>query len=80
VVLIPNFPLVPMTILSQVLNGVLLPFVLYFMLKLINNKTLMGKHVNSRWFNIVAYATAVIVVGLTVVMLWQQLASLHSGS
>ncbi len=71
VVLIPNFPLVTMTILSQVLNGVLLPFVLYFMLKLINNKDLMGKHTNSRWFNAVAYATAVIVVGLTVVMLWQ---------
>jgi Mn2+/Fe2+ NRAMP family transporter len=62
-----------------VLNGVLLPFVLYFMLKLINNKQLMGKHVNSRWFNVVAYATAVIVIGLTVVMLWQQLSSLHGG-
>ncbi len=37
-----------MTILSQVLNGVLLPFVLYFMLKLINNKALMGKHTNSQ--------------------------------
>jgi len=73
VVLIPNFPLVTMTILSQVLNGVLLPFVLYFMLKLVNNKALMGKHTNSRWFNVVAYATAVIVVGLTVVMVWQQL-------
>jgi NRAMP (natural resistance-associated macrophage protein)-like metal ion transporter len=73
VVLIPNFPLVTMTILSQVLNGVLLPFVLYFMLKLVNNKALMGKHTNSRWFNIVAYATTVIVVGLTVVMVWQQL-------
>jgi Mn2+/Fe2+ NRAMP family transporter len=73
VVLIPNFPLVTMTILSQVLNGVLLPFVLYFMLKLINNKALMGRHTNSRWFNVVAYATTVIVVGLTVVMVWQQL-------
>jgi NRAMP (natural resistance-associated macrophage protein)-like metal ion transporter len=73
VVLIPNFPLVTMTILSQVLNGVLLPFVLYFMLKLVNNKQLMGKHTNSRWFNFVAYATTVIVIGLTVVMLWQQL-------
>jgi NRAMP (natural resistance-associated macrophage protein)-like metal ion transporter len=73
VVLIPNFPLVTMTILSQVLNGVLLPFVLYFMLKLINNKSLMGKHTNSHWFNVVAYATTVIVVGLTVVMVWQQL-------
>jgi Mn2+/Fe2+ NRAMP family transporter len=73
VVLIPNFPLVTMTILSQVLNGVLLPLVLYFMLKLINNKELMGEHTNSAWFNIVAWATAIIVVGLTVVMLWQQL-------
>jgi NRAMP (natural resistance-associated macrophage protein)-like metal ion transporter len=76
VVLIPNFPLVPMTILSQVLNGVLLPFVLYFMLKLINNKALMGHYTNSRWFNIVAWLTAVIVVGLTLVMLWQQIAQL----
>jgi NRAMP (natural resistance-associated macrophage protein)-like metal ion transporter len=73
VVLIPKFPLVTMTILSQVLNGVLLPFVLYFMLKLINNKALMGKHTNSHWFNVVAYGTTVIVVGLTVVMVWQQL-------
>jgi Mn2+/Fe2+ NRAMP family transporter len=75
-VLIPNFPLVTMTILSQVLNGVLLPFVLYFMLKLINNKDLMGKHTNSHWFNVVAYATAVIVVGLTVVMLWQSVSGM----
>jgi Mn2+/Fe2+ NRAMP family transporter len=74
VVLIPNFPLVTMTILSQVLNGVLLPFVLYFMLKLI--KALMGKQTNSRWFNVVAWSTAVIVVGLTVVMLWQQMSGM----
>jgi NRAMP (natural resistance-associated macrophage protein)-like metal ion transporter len=73
VVLIPNFPLIKMSILSQVLNGVLLPFVLYFMLKLVNNKALMGKHTNTRWFNVVAWATTVIVVGLTVVMLWQTL-------
>jgi NRAMP (natural resistance-associated macrophage protein)-like metal ion transporter len=73
VVLIPNFPLVTMTILSQVLNGVLLPFVLYFMLKLVNNKELMGEHTNSTWFNVVAWATTIIVVGLTLVMLWQQL-------
>jgi Mn2+/Fe2+ NRAMP family transporter len=73
VVLIPNFPLVTMTILSQVLNGVLLPFVLYFMLRLINNKELMGKYTNSSWFNVVAYTTAVIVIVLTVVMVWQQI-------
>jgi NRAMP (natural resistance-associated macrophage protein)-like metal ion transporter len=73
VVLIPNFPLIKMSILSQVLNGVLLPFVLYFMLKLVNNKALMGKHTNPQWFNVVAWATTVIVVGLTVIMLWQTL-------
>jgi len=77
VVLIPHFPYIKMIILSQVLNGVLLPFVLYFMLQLINNKELMGKHTNSRWFNIVAWATTVIVVGLSVVMMWQQI---HGGS
>jgi Mn2+/Fe2+ NRAMP family transporter len=43
------------------------------MLKLINDKTLMGKHTNSHWFNVVAWATTVIVIGLTVVMLWQTL-------
>jgi len=71
VVLIPNFPLVTMTILSQVLNGVLLPFVLYFMLRLINKKELMGKYTNSPWFNVIAWSTAVIVIGLSLVMMWQ---------
>jgi Mn2+/Fe2+ NRAMP family transporter len=80
VVLIPNFPLVTMTILSQVLNGVLLPFVLYFMLKLVNNKALMGKHTNSRWFNWIAYATTVIVIGLTVVLVWQQVHQMMGGA
>ena len=60
-------------VIFGVLNGVLLPFVLYFMLKLVNNKALMGRHTNSTWFNVVAWATTVIVIGLTVVMLWQQL-------
>jgi NRAMP (natural resistance-associated macrophage protein)-like metal ion transporter len=76
VVLIPNFPYVKMIVLSQVLNGILLPFVLYFMLRLINNKTLMGKHTNRLWFNVVAYATAVIVVGLSVMLFWFQI---HGG-
>ena len=76
VVLIPHFPLVMMTILSQVLNGVLLPFVLYFMLKLVNNKRLMGDHTNSAWFNWTAWASTVIMVGLTLMMLWQQVAQL----
>ena len=69
VVLIPNFPLVKITILSQVLNGVLLPVVMIFMLRLINKHELMGKHTNSHWFNWVAWATAAIVIGLSLVMI-----------
>ena len=71
VVLLPRFPMVAMTILSQVLDGILLPFVLIFMLRLINKRELMGTYVNSRWFNVVAWATTVIVIGLTMVMVWQ---------
>jgi Mn2+/Fe2+ NRAMP family transporter len=53
--------------------------VLYIMLKLVNNNALMGRHTNSRWFNAVAWATTVIVIGLTVVMVWQQLHSVVAG-
>jgi NRAMP (natural resistance-associated macrophage protein)-like metal ion transporter len=76
VVLIPNFPLVPMAILSQVLNGVLLPIVLIFMLKLINRKELMGTWTNNLWLNLVAWTTAVVVIGLTAVMLWNSIQGL----
>jgi NRAMP (natural resistance-associated macrophage protein)-like metal ion transporter len=72
VVLIPNFPLVRIVILSQVLNGVLLPVIMIFMLKLINKHELMGEHTNSRWFNGVAWATAAIVIVLSLVMMWNQ--------
>ena len=75
-VLIPNFPMVQVAILSQVLNGVLLPFVMIFMLRLINKHELMGKHTNKQWFNVVAWVTAVVVIGLSLVMVWN---SLHGG-
>ncbi len=73
IVLWPHFPLVKFIILSQVLNGVLLPVILIFMLRLINKKELMGKHTNGHWFNGLAWATAIIVIGLTVVMVVMQL-------
>jgi NRAMP (natural resistance-associated macrophage protein)-like metal ion transporter len=71
-VLIPNFPLVKFMIWSQVLNGILLPVIMIFMLKLINKPELMGKHTNSRWFNWAAWATAVIVIVLSVIYMGQQ--------
>ena len=48
VLLVPNFPLAHMMVLSQVVNGIVLPFVLIFMLMLTNDRELMGEHVNSR--------------------------------
>lgn len=70
VILYPRLPLVKISILSQVVNGVVLPFVLIFMLLLVNKKELMGEHVNSRTYNVVAWATTVIMVGLTLAWFW----------
>ncbi|HLB87811.1 MAG TPA: Nramp family divalent metal transporter [Terriglobales bacterium] len=71
VILTPNLPLVKITVLSQVVNGIVLPFVLIFMLLLVNKKSLMGEYVNSRFFNVIAWATTVIMIGLTVALLWR---------
>ena len=73
VVLIPNFPLVKMAVLSQVLNGLLLPVVMYFMLKLINKPELMGEYRNRTWFNAIAWVTAILVTVLSLVLVWQSL-------
>ncbi|MGC8549372.1 MAG: NRAMP family divalent metal transporter [Acidobacteriaceae bacterium] len=71
VVLIPNFPIVEFSIFSQALNGILLPVVVIFMLLLINRKDLMGEYTNSRWFNGVAWVTAVVVTVLSVILMVQ---------
>ena len=70
VVLIPNFPLIKWSIESQTLNGILLPVVIVLMLILINRKDLMGDHVNSHWFNGIAWVTAVIVSILSVILMF----------
>ena len=72
VVLIPHFPLIRWSIESQTLNGILLPVVVVLMLILINRRDLMGEHVNSHWFNAVAWVTAVIVSILSVILMVQQ--------
>jgi len=77
VILIPDLPMVQITVLSQVVNGAVLPFVLIFMLLLINKKDLMGEFVNKRTFNVIAWATTVIMIGLTALLLWRQL---HGGA
>jgi NRAMP (natural resistance-associated macrophage protein)-like metal ion transporter len=68
VILIPGFPLVRMILLSQVLDGALLPFVLIFMLVLINKHDLMGEWTNSRAFNAISWTTVVVMIGLTLAL------------
>src|SRR5436309_884780 len=70
VILIPNLPLARISILSQVINGIVLPFVLIFMLLLINKKELMSSYVNSRAYNVVAWATTFTLIALTLGFFW----------
>ena len=67
-ILFPNAPLITIMFLSQVLNGIMLPFVLIFMLILINNKRLMGRYRNGPVFNVIAWGTVAITNILTVLM------------
>jgi NRAMP (natural resistance-associated macrophage protein)-like metal ion transporter len=70
VVLIPGLPLLKIAVLSQVVNGIVLPFVLIFMLLLINKKELMGEYVNTRVFNAVAWLTTGVMIALTLAWFW----------
>jgi len=73
VVLVPGLPLVKIIVASQVVNGAVLPFVLIFMLLLVNKEDLMGEYVNTTTFNIIAWATTGIMIVLTALLLWGQL-------
>jgi NRAMP (natural resistance-associated macrophage protein)-like metal ion transporter len=68
VILIPGFPLVKMILASQVINGILLPFVLIFMVLLINKKRVMKGWTNSPLYNLVAWSAVVVMIGLTVAL------------
>src|ERR1700682_4062012 len=66
IVLLPNAPLWKILIFSQVGNGIWLPVVVIFILLLVNRRDLMGDYVNTLTFNIVAWVTAIFMIGLTV--------------
>ena len=68
VILIPGFPLVRMILLSQVINGVMLPFVLIFMVLIVNRKSIMRDWTNSPAYNGVAWTAVVTMIGLTLVL------------
>lgn len=67
-VLYPAAPLILIMLFSQVANGILLPFVLVFMLRLVNDRELMGQYVNSPTFNGIAWATTIVMIGLTALL------------
>jgi NRAMP (natural resistance-associated macrophage protein)-like metal ion transporter len=67
VVLVPHLPLLQVILYSQVANGILLPFVLVYMLLLINRSRLMGDFRNNSWQNFIGWTTAVIIIALTII-------------
>jgi len=69
IILIPNAPLIQISIWSQVLNGILLPVVLVSMILLINNKKIMGTYVNKPFQNILGWGTVIILTGLSFLLL-----------
>jgi len=69
IVLIPNAPLIPITLWSQIINGILLPVVLVCMILLVNNKKIMGKYTNRPIQNLIGWSTVVILVGLSLLLL-----------
>jgi len=75
VVLIPGLPLIGVILISQNLNGILLPIILVFMLKLVNNPRIMGSHTNPRWLNVVAWGLTGLVMLLTLVLFGSTLAT-----
>ena len=69
VILLPGIPLISVMLISQTVNGILLPVILVFMLILINDREIMGEHVNGPVFNFVAWGTAVVLVVMTLLLL-----------
>lgn len=65
VILIPGAPLVFLMVLSAVINGLLLPFVLVYALLLVNNKKLMGEYINPKSYNYISWGTVVVIICLT---------------
>jgi Mn2+/Fe2+ NRAMP family transporter len=69
IILIPNAPLIPISLWSQVINGILLPVVLISMMILINKKKIMGNYVNGRITNIIGWGAVIILITLSLALL-----------
>ncbi|HEV8167747.1 MAG TPA: Nramp family divalent metal transporter [Pyrinomonadaceae bacterium] len=69
IAIVPNLPLIRVLLVTQVINGLLLPFVLFAVLRLVNNRELMGRHVNGPLYNIAAWLTAILVTILSLLFI-----------
>lgn len=75
IILIPNAPLIKISLASQVINGMLLPVVLICMILLVNNAEIMGKYTNSKVQNIISWVTIVILILLTIALTFESIAN-----
>ncbi len=69
IAMIPGLPLIQVLIVTQVINGMLLPVILIAILRLVNNRELMGAYVNGRLYNFAAWLTAVVVSALSILLI-----------
>jgi Mn2+/Fe2+ NRAMP family transporter len=69
IAVIPGLPLIRVLLVTQVINGLLLPIILFAILRLVNDRDLMGAHVNGPLYNIGAWLTAIVVTGLSLLFI-----------
>jgi len=66
---VPGIHLIGIMLVSQVINGILLPFLLVFMMRIVNDRAVMGRHVNGPAHNVLAWGTILVVIALTAALL-----------
>lgn len=69
IAVVPNLPLIRVLLVTQVINGLLLPIILFALLRLVNNRELMGMHVNGPLYNFAAWLTAIVVTSLSLLLI-----------
>jgi Mn2+/Fe2+ NRAMP family transporter len=68
-VLVPGLNLISIMLVSQIVNGILLPFLLVFLIRIVNDRRVMGRYTNGRVYNTLSWATVVLVMGLTAALM-----------
>jgi Mn2+/Fe2+ NRAMP family transporter len=67
--LLPGLNLIAVMVFSQAIGGMLLPFLLIFMIRIVNDRRIMGRYVNGPVYNWLSWGTVLVVIALTVVLL-----------